>query len=120
MPRRHALGRSILGLGVVLTFAVAATVVPTSEAGASGAPTITRFSPASGPPGSQIKVWITHFDFLTTTVRVGGVEADFSWSSTGNPVTKLKVTVPSGAPTGKIVVKTASGKAKSATAFTVN
>jgi uncharacterized repeat protein (TIGR03803 family) len=79
-------------------------------------PTITSFTPSSGPVGTQVV--ITGMSLTgATAVKFGGVAATVF---TVNLNTKLTATVPSGAVTGKIQVVTPGGTANSATNFTVN
>ncbi len=79
-------------------------------------PTITSFTPASGPVGT--KVVITGMSLSqTTAVRFGAVAATVF---TVNSNTKITVTVPTAAITSKIIVVTPGGSATSATNFTVN
>jgi IPT/TIG domain len=78
------------------------------------APTITSFTPTSGPIGTIVT--ITGTDFLgATAVMFNNVTATF----TVNSVTRITATVPPGATTGPILVITPSGTATSVTAFTV-
>lgn len=77
-------------------------------------PGITSFLPTSGPVGTQVT--ITGSGFIgTTSVTFNGAKATF----TVNSATKITATVPSGATTGKIKVRTPGGTATSATDFTV-
>ncbi|MGH2668129.1 MAG: IPT/TIG domain-containing protein [bacterium] len=80
------------------------------------APTISSFSPSSGPVGISVTINGTGLTGATA-VKFGGVAASsFSVNPSG---TQITVTVPSGAVTGKITVTTAGGTATSATNFTV-
>jgi hypothetical protein len=76
-------------------------------------PTITSFSPSSGPAGTTVT--INGSDLTATAVLFNGVAGTI----THNSATKLKVTVPLGATTGKIKVETTPGNGKTATFFTV-
>jgi photosystem II stability/assembly factor-like uncharacterized protein len=78
------------------------------------APTITSFTPASGPPGTVVTIKGTNLSGAIK-VTIGGVAATID----SNTATKIKVTVPEGAVTGKIKVVTPSGNGKSSTAFKV-
>ena len=79
-------------------------------------PSITTFSPTSGTVASQVV--ITGMSLSQATgVKFGTVAAT---AFTVNSNTKITVTVPSGAVTGKISVATPGGGATSATVFTVN
>ncbi len=80
----------------------------------AAAPTITDFSPASGPVGSTVVIDGTNFVSLEGVTFGGNVQAAGSYSST-----QIKVTVPSGAQTGPITVTTAGGSATTATSFVV-
>lgn len=97
-------------LGVVV---LAITLAPAPSAWAA-APTISGFSPISGPYGSIVQVTGTGFTG-TTTVAFGGVVAFFDVPSD----TLLEAAVPSGATTGPIAVTTAEGTATSSTDFVV-
>jgi len=88
------------------TSATSFTVVP--------APSITSFTPASGPVGTTVTLTGTHFSGATK-VAFHGASAVFSVNS----ATKITATVPSGATTGTIAVTTPGGSAASATSFTV-
>ena len=78
-------------------------------------PLISSFTPSSGPVGTQVT--ITGAGFLAaTTLTFGGVKAT---SFIVNSATQITATVPTGAVTGKITVKTAGGTASSSTSFTV-
>ena len=76
-------------------------------------PTIKSINPTSGPVGTVVTVTGTGLTGATKAT-VDGKAASFTQVSS----TEVKVTVPSGAATGKIVVTTAGGSASSAT-FTV-
>ena len=78
------------------------------------APTISSFSPTSGPPGTTVTIKGTNLAGATK-VTFGGKAGTI----TSDTATKIKVTVPADAVSGKIQVKTPSGKVKSATNFTV-
>lgn len=79
-----------------------------------GPPTITSFSPASGPPGTAVKIKGTFLD-NATKVTINGRKATIASDSS----TLIKIKIPTGPTTGKIKVKTLSGKAKTAAAFRV-
>jgi len=92
---------------------VAGTVAPPPAPKAT--PTITSFTPASGPAGTSITVTGTNLTGATS-VSIGGVDATtFSVVS----ATSVTVKVPSAATTGKIVITTPQGSATSASDFTV-
>jgi len=79
-----------------------------------GAPTITSFTPTSGPVGTS--VIIRGVDFT------GATAVTFNTASAGFTVTSdsaIQATVPAGASTGPLSVTTAVGTGTSATSFTV-
>ena len=78
------------------------------------APTITSFSPHSGPVGTKVTIKGTNLSGATKVTFHGTAAAIAS-----DTATKIVVDVPAGATTGKITVKTANGTATSATKFTV-
>jgi hypothetical protein len=79
-------------------------------------PTISSFSPTSGPVGTSVTINGESFITGATTVTfAGGVKGTLTSLSH----TKITVTVPSGAKTGKITVTTPGGTATSAGTFTV-
>jgi hypothetical protein len=77
-------------------------------------PTISSFSPASGPVGTVVSITGTYFTG-TTSVKFAGTSATF----TVNSATKITATVPAGAVTGRISVTIPNGTATSSTPFTV-
>ncbi len=79
-------------------------------------PTISSFTPASGPVGTIVTIMGTGLT-QTTKVTFGGVTAT---GLTVNSDSSVTATVPTGAVTGKIVVTSTGGTATSATNFTVN
>ena len=83
------------------------TVLPPS-------PTITGFSPGSGPVGTTVTITGSNLSGATS-VTFNGVSA----SVTTNTATKIVATVPSTATTGRIKVKTPDGTATSSGSFTV-
>jgi len=81
-------------------------------------PTISSFSPTSGPVGTSVTINGTNFTgsgFTTTSVKFNNVSASFAVNSS----TKITATVPSGATTGRITVTTPGGTATRAANFTV-
>ncbi len=78
------------------------------------APTITSFTPTSGPVGTTVTITGTNLG-SATSVKFNGVSATI----TSNTATQIVTKVPAGATTGKITVTTAGGTATSATNFTV-
>ncbi len=81
----------------------------------SGSPTITSFSPISGPVGSSVTITGTNFAGATS-VKFGGVG---STTFTMDSSTQIAASVPAGAVTGPISVEAPSGTAVSSTSFTV-
>jgi hypothetical protein len=77
-------------------------------------PAISSFAPASGAPGSTVTIEGSALDGATS-VTIGRVAAQFSIVS----ATRLSVTVPATATTGRIVVTTPGGTATSTVDFTV-
>src|SRR5207245_4001861 len=77
-------------------------------------PTITSFTPASGPVGTSVTINGTNFTG-TSAVLFNGTSASF----TVNSATTITATVPTGSTTGPISVTTADSTASSAGSFTV-
>ena len=91
------------------------TTGSTSEADClTPAPTITKFTPTSGPVGTVVTIKGTNLSGATN-VSFNGVKGTI----TTDTATKIKVKVPRRATTGKIQVTTSGGKVKTATAFRV-
>jgi hypothetical protein len=78
-------------------------------------PTITSFTPTSGPAGTSVTITGTNFTGATS-VTFNNVTATF----TVNSVTQITATVPTTATTGKIKVTTPGGSATSTADFTVS
>jgi hypothetical protein len=85
-----------------------------AKIGENQAPTLTSFTPTSGPVGTTVTVTGTAFTGATA-VAFNGTSATFTLSS----ATSISATVPSGATSGTISVTTPGGTATSTTAFTV-
>jgi large repetitive protein len=77
-------------------------------------PTISRFSPTSGTIGTSVAITGTGFTHATK-VLFSGIAATYTVASP----TKINASVPPGATTGKITVRTAGGSATSTTNFTI-
>jgi hypothetical protein len=78
------------------------------------APTITSFTPTSGPAATSVLITGTNFQFVTN-VRFNGLDAVYSVLTP----TTISAFVPNGATTGLISVTNGSGTGSSATNFTV-
>ena len=82
-------------------------------------PTITSFTPVSGPFGTSVVITGTNFSgsgFTTTSVKfTNSVNAAFAVNSS----TQITATVPTGTTSGPIKVTTPGGTATSAASFTV-
>ena len=76
-------------------------------------PTITGFTPSSGPPGTVVTITGTNLSH-TTAVSFNGIKSTI----TGDRSTQITVKVPAGATTGYIEVVTLDEAATSATKFT--
>ncbi len=83
--------------------------------GGGSAPTVTSFSPTSGPVGTQVDVQGTNFTGVTSVTFNGTPDSSFQVNSS----TDITAHVPSGATTGKIAVTTGNGTGSSSTSFTV-
>ncbi len=78
------------------------------------APTITSFSPSSGPVGTTVVINGTNFTPPISISFTGNASASGSFTST-----TVMATVPSGAQSGPITITTSHGSAITATGFTV-
>src|SRR5207247_1784764 len=93
--------------------------VPTADSSAGSftvinPPTISSFTPGSGPVGTSVTISGTNFTGATA-VLFNGTSASF----TVNSATAITATVPAGATSGPISVTTADSTASSAGSFTV-
>lgn len=93
------------------THATTTTTTPTKPA----APKLTGFTPQTGKPGTKVTLTGTNFTGATA-VKFGTLKSTFKVVS----ATKITLTVPSNAKTGKISVTTKAGTATSAKSFTVS
>jgi hypothetical protein len=89
--------------------------IATSPLAFAVVPSITSFSPTSGPVGTSVTITGNSFT-KATSVTFGGVAAT-SYQVISD--TEVKALVPTGAVTGPIAVTTAGGTGTSATNFTV-
>ena len=85
------------------------------SSGPPAAPTISSFTPVSGPVGTPVTISGTNFSGATN-VKFNGVSAS---TFTVNSTTQILATVPTGATTGKVSVTTSGGTATSAANYTV-
>jgi hypothetical protein len=88
--------------------------IDNDDAAPTASPTITGFSPTTGPTGKVVTVNGTNFTG-TSTVTFNGKSAKPKVQS----ATKLTVPAANGATTGKITVTNVAGSATSANSFTV-
>lgn len=79
-------------------------------------PTITSFTPTSGPIGTTVTITGTNFTGATAVKFASTPAASF----TVNSSTQITATVPTGASSGTISVTTAAGTANSSASFTVS
>jgi hypothetical protein len=91
------------------------------SSGSSQTPTISSFTPTSGPAASQVVITGTNFTNVTSVQIVKG--ANFKAATfTVNSPTQITATVPSGVPAGNAVnwkVTTSAGSVTSAGTFTI-
>jgi uncharacterized protein (TIGR03437 family) len=108
---------TVTGKISVTTNCMTATSVDDFTIGVPLLPTITSFTPATGPVGTTVTITGTNLSTTpaNNTVRFNGTNATVSASTT----TSITVTVPSGATTGKITVTVGGNTATSTTNFTV-
>lgn len=90
--------------------------LPGADAAFAAAPTISSFSPASGPVGTSVTIHGNNFSGPdVTSVSFNGTSATFTIDN----AQKITATVPAGATTGPIAVTSPDGTATSSTNFTV-
>jgi hypothetical protein len=82
---------------------------------ASAAPTVTSFSPASGPIGTEVTITGTDFTAVSAVAFNGVSAATYVVDSS----TKIRAVVPTSATSGQISVTTNGGTGTSSTSFTV-
>ena len=103
-----------IGVSTMVGALLVATAVLPAEAGGAP-PSISSFSPGSGPVGAGVTITGTNFNG-TQNVKFNGTSANFNVDGSG---TQITTTVPSGATTGPISVKTPSGTAVTGVSFVV-
>lgn len=114
MSRPHRpLVRTVTGLLTAMVLIVGGTVAAAPAYAA--APTVTRFSPTSGPVGTSVTITGSGF-VAPAKVTFGGVAASIVKVSSS---TSILTQVPPGAVTGKLVVTVAGGSVGSASSYTV-
>ncbi|HMC67999.1 MAG TPA: IPT/TIG domain-containing protein, partial [Mycobacteriales bacterium] len=86
-----------------------------TNGGGGNAPTVTSFSPTSGPVGTQVDVQGTNFTGATAVTFNGVPDTSFQLNSSID----ITAHVPTGATTGQIAVTTPNGTGASASNFTV-
>ena len=90
--------------------------LPGADAAFAAAPTISSFSPTSGPVGTSVTIHGNNFSGPdVTSVTFNGTSATFTIDN----AQKITATVPAGATTGPIAVTSLDGTATSSTNFTV-
>jgi hypothetical protein len=87
---------------------------PSCTNGGGTPPTVTSFTPTSGPVGTNVSITGTNFTGATA-VTFNGTNSSY----TVNSDTSINATVPSGATTGPIAVTNSSGTGQSSSSFTV-
>ena len=87
-----------------------------SVPGSDALPTLTSFTPTSGPVGTSVTITGTNFTGATSVTFNGVSATTFNVGS----ATKITATVPAGATTGPIKVATPVGSATSTSNFTVS
>jgi hypothetical protein len=95
--------------------AAAGSLVLTPYGPAAVAPTISSFSPTSGPVGTVVTIMGTDFTGATAVAFNGTAASSF----TVNSAASITATVASGSSTGAISVTTPGGTATSSSSFTV-
>ena len=112
LGKRH-IGRRVAGVGVGVALMVLGLEAPAFAV----APTITSFTPTSGPAGCVFTITGTNFlNPAVTAVDIGGIAVD---NFAVNSDTEIWAEVDAGTATGTVHVTNGSGTANSATNFTV-
>ena len=103
-------------ISVTTAFGTGTSATDFTVLSGGSAPTITNFTPTSGPVGTLVTINGTNFTGASLVKFNGAIATSFTVVS----ATEIRATVPAGAATtGKIIVKTPTGKATSPTKFTV-
>jgi IPT/TIG domain len=100
--------------GLIRVITPGGTATSSTNFTVQAAPTITSFSPTSGPVGTSVVIRGTGFTGVTS-VTFNGVSAVFTLNSS----TQITATVPATATTGPIRVTTPAGTATTTSNFTV-
>jgi hypothetical protein len=111
---RFRVATVILMMGTALTYPLAQPAAADDHAAEVLAPTISEFTPASGPVGTVVTILGTNL--------AGATKVPFHWvrgTVIKDTETRIKVKVPLGAATGEIKVTTPGGSVKTSSAFTV-
>ncbi len=111
--KRRFFSTPAIALGLALSFSPGAH----SAWAESATPTVTGFTPGSGPVGTRVYVMGTNFSGTTTEIRFNGTLAVTDAANTANTV--VAGNVPTGATTGPISIKTTIGSASSTANFIV-
>jgi hypothetical protein len=112
----NAMRRRATQVTATVLMTVILVVLPGAEAALAAAPTISSFSPASGPVGTSVTIHGNNFSGPdVTSLTFNGTSATFMIDN----AQKITATVPAGATTGPIAVTSPDGTATSSTNFTV-
>jgi hypothetical protein len=115
MTNRIRIGRATAAIVAVLSVLVFPIVAAFPAFAAT--PTITSFSPTSGPVGTLVTISGTNFrNPVVTQVKIGNKSAAFSIDSTG---THISATIAQGTQTGPVQATNADGTVTSPTNFTL-
>ena len=111
---QYLMDRQVSRVGAWHLFVAFACLVGSTAFVRGAAPTISDFSPASGPVGTTVVIDGTGFVPPISITFAGNAFAAGSFTST-----RITLTVPSGAQSGPITVQTAGGSTSTATNYTV-